>query len=463
MAEPQPFPLSPIDNAMGRHYPSKILFFPQSPGTDPSIAVKALRDGLAKTLEVVTVLAGTVQVIGHGGELGVIGPWHTVEDMFRVKDLTHDGLPDYQRLKDGHFSLPMEALDWNVLLPVAEIMKDVKPVMIVLLNIIRGGMIMTLCLHHSFADGIGCIGVARIWAEYCRGQDGSRLFRREMLDRERLMRGEGSATLAEMADYVIRPSEQDVSSSDKKEEGNPLARNQSAIFFFPKKKLAELKTMAMITEHKDGDSWVSTNDALCALLGCCVHSAIDENIRAMEDRTFTVGMTVNGRHMLDPPLPADYIGNVITYIWINVSSQSINSTPAKVADLAYRFRALIKQRDERYIRKVIGALSSVEDITRIVPRSLAPPSPLEDRLTISSSPSHRFYDLDWGDAVGARVERLRIPLVIPNYCILLPETGTSGTTREDGGLEVLINLEKEQMQRLKQIELFTKFAQWRCD
>lgn len=59
-------------------------------------------------------------------------------------------------------------------------------------------------------------------------------------------------------------------------------QNQAAVFFFPKSKLAELKSMASIKEQGEDDkTWVSTNDALCALLGCCFHSAMNNDMRAM--------------------------------------------------------------------------------------------------------------------------------------------------------------------------------------
>lgn len=61
--------------------------------------------------------------------------------------------------------------------------------------------------------------------------------------------------------------------------------------------------------------------------------------------------------------------------------------------------------------------------------------------------------------LGARVERPVVPLSVPNQRMILPETGASSSIGEDCGLEVVVNLEKEQMERLRQNELFAKLAQ----
>ena len=50
-----------------------------------------------------------------------------------------------------------------------------------------------------------------------------------------------------------------------------------------------------------------------------------------------------------------------------------------------------------------------------------------------------------------------------NFCIILPEVGNDSSGSQEGGVEVMINVEKGELGRLKQNELFTKFAQWECD
>lgn len=486
---PPPYLLTPIDNCMPRAHVTKVMFLPESTRSDVSKVVDTLREGLSKTLEAIPLLSGTVRVVDEKGAQAVTAPWSTIDDIFQVKDLRHEGGLEYQNFKAGNFSL--ENLDGKVVLPVAGLMKGEKTVMLVQVNIIHGGMIIALCMHHSFTDGNGTYAAAKVWAAYCRKEDGSRLVTQEMIDRERLMRGWESASLDEAPGFAIRPSEMAPSTSvltyiytvisgwltarlgrrtttttrAETTKVNAPPQTDGGMFFFAKSKLAELKNMASAGEagEEDGAAWVSTNDALCALLGCCIASARDEHIRASADRSLTIWMVVGARRVLDPPLPSDSLGNCLSFIRVSAPSPSVESTPASVAKIAHRLRGQIQQRDERRFRKVIAALSSVEDLTRVVTTPLSPP---EDRVRFSSWANQGFYDLNWGDAVGAKIERVRLWIQGTGHhiCVTMPELSAPNFTGEDCGLEVSINgFEKGLIRRLKQNEFFMRFAQWRCN
>lgn len=459
-SERPPFLLTPLDNVVFRIFVPIILFFPNLPGSSVSKTVDTLRDGLSKTLETIVPLSGTVQVINQRGELAVTGPWMTVDDILCVNDLRQDGKLEYQTLKDNNFSL--ETLDKEILLPLAKLKK--QPVMQVQLNLINGGMIMAFCTHHSFTDGNGAAAIAKVWGAYCRGEDGSKLVTPETLNRDRLTQGWGTASLADFPTFLrVRDEEKGPTNGilATKSPSKALPEFQCGTFFFSKGKLAELKRMASLSEREEKkEAWISTNDALCALLGCCAHAAIDKDTRAIHGSTFTVGMILGGRRMLDPPLPANFIGNIIMRIGVSGPIQRIESTPAKVAEMAYDFRDQIKQRDERDIRKFIAALSAVEDFTTV---EISPPLPSEHRLIITSWANQDFCGINWGDAVGPRIERVRYFLENNNRCIILPELRGPSFTDEECGLEAMIGLEKRQLERLKHDKLFMRFAQLRCD
>ena len=203
-SEASPFRLTPLDHAMPGALIPKILFFPESITSDVSMMIDTFREGLSRTLKALPLLSGTVRVIDSKGALGVTAPWVTLDDIFQVKDLRNGGGLDYRDLKERHFSL--KDLDMKIILPLAGLMKSEKTVMLVQMNIIKGGIIMALCLHHSFTDGNGTFSIARIWAACCRN-DGSRLVTQEMVNRERLMRGWESASLDDIADCEMGQTE----------------------------------------------------------------------------------------------------------------------------------------------------------------------------------------------------------------------------------------------------------------
>lgn len=468
------FILTPIDNSMPRNYVPKVLFFPESPGTNVSTMVDTLRDGLSKTLDAIEPLSGTIQAFGQQGGLCVTAPWNSVDDIFHVKDLTHEERLEYQNIKENHFFL--ESSHKKLLFPTAIFVKIEKTVMFAEVNIIKGGLIMVLCLHHSFTDGSGTVAITKAWAANCRGDDSSQCIRPETMDRERLMRGWGSASLADFPEFASGPIEKKAPSPIilthivTKFLGWMTARLglwtpnappncENALFFFPKQKLAELKQMASTQEGAEkGDGWVSTNDALCALIGSCVSDASDKEGHRTIDGSCEVGVTVGGRRLLDPPLPADYIGNILFFVRVAVSNHSIDSMETKIAKLAHLIRSQIKQHDERYLGKLISALSSVEDFAKVAgrPRGASRPS-----VGISSWANQGFYDIIWGDAIGAGIERVRFYYHVKNLCIILPQLDASKFAGDQCGLEVVIGLEKGQIERLKKNEFFMRFAEWR--
>ena len=485
-----PFLLTPMDNVMNHLYTLQLLFFSESENIDISTVTDTLREGLAKTLEAIPVLSGTVQMINQRGALCVAAPWCAINDIFKVKDLRQEEGTLYQALRDNQF--PLEGLDGGILPPLAGrhgsgLELPPKPVMSTQVNMVKGGIILALAIHHNFTDANGLPTIVKVWAAYCKGDDGSRLITQEMLDRERLMRGWGTASLSDFPEFGMIRNEKQASfsgilaniyttilgwltsrlprsqKSPKKIKDHVSPKLEAAIFFFSKSKLAELKSMASEMEHvKGGDRWVSTIDTLSALLGCCIASVRDKETRTRADRSFVIQSAISGRRLIDPPLPTGYIGNFLSSTRVSAPNQNINSTPAKVAEIAYLIRDQIKQRDELYFRGIIAALLSVEDLTKVL---IAPISPSEDRLFITSWAAHDVYDINWGKVIGPRIERVRrIPLAVPYICWIMPELKAPWFAQNECGLEVIVSgLKKEQMARLKQNDLFMRFAQWRCN
>ena len=480
--EPPPFMLTPFDTVVGNRHAPKMLFLPESTISSVTQTVNTFRDGLSKTLKAIPVLSGTVQT-DQEGSFCVAAPWNTVDQILQLKDLRHEEGLDYQNLKSQGF--PLKGLDVKLLLPLAGLKRREKPVLLVQINIIKGGYIVILSLNHGFMDGNGTAVVAKLWAAYCRGEDPSPLITGEMIDRERLRSGWKSSSLAEIRSFDMSRNEESAPlsgalnyfrstildrlmppspkwmTSTKEFKPTLLPQAQCEIFFFSKSKLAALKEMASLGEYDDGENpWISTNNALTALLCTCIHSTIDEDIRSMDDTMGSVITMINVRRILDPPLPADFIGNALSFSKVSAPLRTIKSTPETVAKAAHMIRKQIQEIDERSVRETMAGFG----------RAFWKPTPAsEHAVCVTSWATQRFYDLDWGNSVGTKIERVRRkqPDVYQGFganVIILPELAAPHFGAEECGLEVaLVDFGAEHMERLKRNELFMRFTEWRCN
>ena len=207
------FVLTPIDNILPRYHVTKIFLFPSSSSVSIDDTVDALRVGLEKTIHAFPLLAGTVQelqpVSDHQqrGRLYLSAPWQTMSDMLSIQDFSHDHALNFSCLRAQSF--PVHVLDPAILLPQDKTTRpNAKSVMLVKVTKVRGGLIVAHSLSHGFMDGGGMVVIAKIWAAFCRGEDGTRYLTREVLDRSRLMQGTPGSEVADFPELTqISPSE----------------------------------------------------------------------------------------------------------------------------------------------------------------------------------------------------------------------------------------------------------------
>lgn len=484
-----------------------------------------MTSALAQTFNAMPLLAGTVTLLPNTlqrGRLAVTAPWRTAEDALMVKDLREADYPSYEALRTKHF--PRADLNYSILLPTERSMHipmvkplemDERPVLLAQINLIKGGMILGFVIDHAFTDGAGSVTISRVWAAYCRGEDGSQLVSPDFFDRTQLLEGDESATLENFKEYFYYP-EPNVSAptpdflsrvfrnvwlwvvpsfrslfgfglnamdhlktilragpagDTSRSDPNPLT---GEIFFFSKAKLKDLKEMASRLES-DEKSWISTNDALASLLWCCITAAhktdVHKNLESNRDKNGSVKLNANdessllcfvmdSRRLLRPPMPAGSIGNVLIWGGIIEPFNTVVPTAEGVTECAHSLRRKIKQFDDAHLPRLIGALKSVPDISRV---RLDRMGFDEQSLVVNSWAAQEWYDLDWGRLVGGRCERVRIhESLIPNFCLVFPELKGCEGSKEAAGLEVSIGLKTNHMKLLRENELFNRFAEWRC-
>lgn len=223
-------------------------------------------------------------------------------------------------------------------------------------------------------------------------------------------------------------------------------------------------------------SWISTNDALAALCYCCITTA---RLPHPPDPSATIQLaqTLDGRRLMQPTLPPDYLGNVSLFCQIPASYHSLKPSIVNIANLALRIRQRLNEIDSTYADTLLSVLGNVPDISVVKPSFAAGP---DKGMMVSSWRQHTFGAVDWGSEIGSRVERMRLPKMrygrYEGVAIVLPEEKPSSeknalssaeeipssSSSEGTGWEVMIGLLPEAMERLKQDDIWRRFATWRC-
>ena len=503
MTHPEVITLSPLDELATRRYTIKLLCFPLR-NANTSSATQALKQGLADTLQSVPLLTGTIQarVDTSGREiLQVTAPWHSIDEIFRINHLLETDELDYDVLKRKHF--PMSPLEVITLTSLTVWDGLGKPALQAQANFVRGGMILALILNHSIMDGMGSFEISKLWAANCRGDS----IPIPVIDSRRIsVNLPAKANFDGIAGCTYLPTQNpsghskdgiswpglyrrlqplfhsltypfswvmDAAGWHSSRRLNPTSLDtvplspnkyptdeemKTEIFYFSHKNLHELKTLATKSAFaKDPSAWISTNDALSALLWCCVSAA--RKHAANDQLTFV--RVVNSRRILR--LPPNYIGNSWVFSPISAPAAEVTSTRDQVSHLPYFLRKALKHVDEDFIRNLVACIKAL-------------PSPKPLMSTYAFSPGHyfmlsswtdqRFCDLDWGTTIDVKCERVRVPKIgvglLDGVGIVLPWPGGSDDGVNRHGLEVLLSLKGEVMDRLRDDELFKEYATWRC-
>ena len=493
------FILTPIDNIIPRVPVVKLLFFSSVPSISAVDTIAALRGGLGKTIQALPLIAGTTQVIPAAsadeqqGKLCIAAPWRPLSEIFRVQDLSNDSTFDYASLRAGNF--PLGKLPAATLAPTP-VMADPskKPVFFIQASLVNGGIIVAMGTSHSFTDGNGAATVAKVWAAYCKGDDGSRYLTEDVIDRGLLMQNDhevGTPTIEDYPEVDFSPATArkmdptTAAASDPKEHKQPdvysekgakMPNNETIdneTFFFSKIKLAELKHKASpLDPSKDTGtlSWISTNDALCSLLALCVRSTSTATSPNSEDPIpLTIGIALNFRRLYNPPISSDYIGNAVHIVRFTLAPPTQSSAglaPTSpvwpmLATSAHRLRSSINSFHASHVKRLITLLNDVNivpDISKVAYLTRAPDG---ESLTVTSWAKQGFYECDFGERIG-RVERVRMcSFAIPGLIVVAPERkGPAFEGKDEEGLEVMVGMERKKLEVLKDFPLIKHFATW---
>lgn len=324
-----------------------------------------------------------------------------------------------------------------------------QPVFAAQANFVKGGLLLTVGVHHSACDASALDAILSTWSHntaVASGGSGSfSTFDKPSNDRGPLMEGDlGNVDVSAFPEYVLMPtphsSEGDLSSMS----GFQMPPLASHLFYFSPESLAKLKEEA---------GAFSSHDALCAFIWqrmtlARMHSGVFSNPTA-EDSTSRFCFAVNIRNRMSPPLPPSYMGNAsMGCVTENISVASIISNNGLKQASATIRKSLSDFNGPGRIASTIGLLKSRPDPTDF---KLSFNGFLGPDVVESSWADLGVYGHKWGDAIDT-LEAVRIP-----------GEGSDGTMMilprlKDGGLDVVVGLSTAAMEKLLKDKEFISLA-----
>ena len=489
------YPLSPLDHLAIRVHVPKLLYF-KTPKQDPDKIYRTFRDALDKTLGILPIFAGALRYedgAAKKGTLTVRGPYRTADRIVHVSD--HDTRYNYDDLEAHHF--PPDGVNWKAIVPTVDASSSI-PVLLVQINVILGGVILFVGVHHCVVDEVGIVNLLKVWSAFCSGGDGATMVKGEWLDRIPLKYGRGWGNPEDHPQYTIAPEENqgDAPLLDTTSLFVPKETVQTAILFFSDAALAALKRRVLesivSSQQQIGDQlppeWVSTNDALCAFLWASVSAArLSAGPSPRSDDMSTLRMTMDFRSRMQPPISAEYCGNLVMTAFANAKISSIAKKVSKTMDIAdssttgvdptsveliespsrsdlataaLTIRASYNSITANTAYDIIEMVNNLPNLHRCKPTGGYESHNVH--LALTSWARQPYYDMDWGPDLGGRCRRLRARNAKTDGCMAIFPRIPDGLGLGSGGIEVLLPLERSHLLWLKQDVAFNEYAEWRC-
>ena len=371
--------LSPFDQTIPRLYVHKLFCFPFHDPDHQAEAVETLEQALSATILRWPFIIGSVSPAGDGAQhkhnavqLRYITP--TVgkmgHDLLITKNLSAVEFPwTYQALVEA--GMPPSAMNKEVLSTVPEWPNpdETYPALAIQANFIDGGLILCFAFHHAVADGSSFCTFLKAFAAATKNPPrvGS------------ICNGTVQERLAHIVpECNVTPLSSFSEYDDKSAPVRPVSSKQVTTRILTFKARTVQKLEEAIKQHlktTTGEQvWVSNIACLSSLIWVAVIKARQARLDPCE--TTKIGIAVNCRSVMDPPLPEEYFGNAIvhTNATANVSellpskSRDVNenASPITIATLtlaALRMRHAVQGVDSTYVNSRLKTFSALADPT----------------------------------------------------------------------------------------------------
>ncbi|KAL1981484.1 hypothetical protein VTN96DRAFT_2513 [Rasamsonia emersonii] len=353
-------------------------------------------------------------------------------------------------------------------------------------NFIPGGCLLSICLNHAFFDGAGGAMVVGAWAQNCKElqqqhTELTAVSEAEQWEKMPLVHwnqcenataflslrlpdilqdstapedGEAKRILQDRSLWQLLGLQKPPTDPPTASRGLPPSSSKimvSAIFTASERSIARLKAASSPYDGDEGAApYVSSFDATAALLWRCIMRARLSDIRESDKtRCSRLRIPVNLRQTLE--ISHDYPGNVLLN---SVTEMPIESLVAE----ANGRRVAPKIRSSLLFSRDAGRALDAIKLSFVLPefgsrRPLFSDTTRQD-LVLTSWQDLPYYKHDWGPMFGSpgTAEFFRIPHgYLRGICALQPRR------IDNNAVEVLVNLEKGQMDKLINDGEFTRY------
>ena len=331
------------------HVPTIYFYRPSQTWLSPdSTIANTLKDSLSRALVPFYPLAGRLHWIGNGRfelECNAMG----VRFIEAESSSTLDDLGDLSPSSEYQYHLS-PSIDYT--LPIQEL-----PLVIAQLTRFKcGGISLSLAISHAVADGPSALHFVNEWSRLARGEP---LQTAPFLDRKVLRAGEPP--------LVLLPA----CNGHSEFEHPPLLLGQSSNIEQRKKKttvaiLKLSKTQVEGLKKTANESWDKPSNGRSytryeTVTGHVWRSACKARAHK-HDQPTCLGICVDSRCRMQPPLPKGYFGNATLDVVATSVSGDLVTRPLGYA--SSRIREAIEKVSDEYIRSGIEFLKNQEDLTR---------------------------------------------------------------------------------------------------
>ena len=465
--------LSSIDHCMPRAYIRVCLAFriPRSQSVSQPIA--KLEQFIRRTVHAVPFLAGyVVPAEEPSGHIGRVEIRFSAEDVrlypaAQVKHFTSEEMPyTYDELDQK--ALPPSIIRPDLVSSLPEGTDDNRaPVFRVQANVLDGGLIISIYLHHCVTDGtgLGLIVSGGLHAALDQAEPNTRdgpangrsesgtpplLMTNECLDA--VAKRESAARTQLSWSGVNRTSQRCFDNTTNLSPADRCAPSgRGCVFTVFHSRLAALKDA--LTQHlgiiepdvdrtEPAAPFITTHDVLQAFLWHHMTQARMASLSPDDNITTSdLLIPVNVRSKLSPALPSTFLGSAVDSARCSSTLDHLSSSAeAALASSALAIRAAIAKVDEDYVRDVVMLANSNADVRDLLARNMS--RKVGADMYITSWRELPLYDSDLGMGLG-RPDWVRKPWSKdPGSCIVLPQD-----PRKDI-VEVVVQLRSDDMVRL---------------